>query len=933
MQSLNPCIHSHTPRLAVIDNRSLPVRQVAYWRRDTSLLPEARVTVRQHDAAGRAIAQQDPRLVTDASAPANLATSYSLSGKVLSTTSVDAGWRVSLLGEADQAVQDWDGRGSQRWMEYDEQLRAQAVFEQRADDPRVCTERYRYGGADPACASHNQCGKLIRHDDPAGTQLFAEYGVIGGVLQQTRQLLRDLASPDWPERETDRDALLEPDTEAMTRSSYNGLGEVIAQTDAKDNRQLFSQTIAGQLREVRLQVASEMAPITLVSSIEYNAHGQTAREVAGNGVITTLDYAPEDGRLSRLLAKRGNTPLQDLRYEYDAAGNVLSIEDAAQPIRYFANQRIEPVSRYGYDSLYQLVEATGWEAGEANRGPRFSSFNDPAPRANYRQTYHYDAGGNLLELIHEGPQSHGHRLVAQVHSNRCLPVHEGVEPGEEDFHRGFDANGNLLSLQPGQALSWDLRNQLREVRPVARDAGPDDVECYVYGADGMRVRKVSLTQTNALTLRAEVRYLPNLELRTHSGTGEVLQVISVQAGRSTIRVLHWEQAPSRATVSDQYRYSLNDHLGSCSLELDSAGEVISQEGYHPFGTTAWFADRGEVEVGYKTVRYSGKERDATGLYYYGFRYYVPWLQRWASPDPAGTIDGLNLFRMVRNNPLTLIDSDGLAPTKPVALSLPPPPPPPPPPPSKLDRSPQFSSGKVQESLAQYQFSPIVLSPPNLPGNEPSQAWKSTDYVDIGKLANTISHMFGVPERPIVIADVSHEALFEKINSYTGQGEIKFDKEKRSEHPAAWTSPKGVVYMGVTAPDYSEGGSLDVDKIRSTVVHESLHFFSHQHVGFQAGTDTAITNSNYDEYVTDYLAEKVFNAMYPGSTYKTGYFTKNLDGGFVQWGGNMAKFMIDSGHVGEHELVNAYFGTGKLKPMPDQSLTKWKALARNNISKN
>ncbi|VVP67200.1 hypothetical protein PS914_00496 [Pseudomonas fluorescens] len=314
----------------------------------------------------------------------------------------------------------------------------------------------------------------------------------------------------------------------------------------------------------------------------------------------------------------------------------------------------------GYDSLYQLVEATGWEAGEANRGPGFSPFNDPAPRANYRQTYHYDAGGNLLELIHEGPQSHGHRLVAEAHSNRCLPVLDSVEPGDEDFRNSFDANGNLLQLQPGQALSWDLRNQLREVRPVARDAGPDDVERYVYGADGMRVRKVSLTQTNARTLLAEVRYLPNLELRTHSGTGEVLQVISVQAGRSTIRVLHWEQAPSRATVSDQYRYSLNDHLGSCSLELDSAGEVISQEGYHPFGTTAWFADRGEVEASYKTVRYSGKEQDATGLYYYGFRYYVPWLQRWANPDPAGYADGINLYQMVGNNPVNFIDQRGLA---------------------------------------------------------------------------------------------------------------------------------------------------------------------------------------------------------------------------------------------------------------------------------
>ena len=118
-----------------------------------------------------------------------------------------------------------------------------------------------------------------------------------------------------------------------------------------------------------------------------------------------------------------------------------------------------------------MISATGWEAGGANKGPQFSSFDDPAPRANYRQTYRYDAGGNLLELTHEGPQSHGHRLVAEAHSNRCLPVRDGVEPGEEDFRNGFDANGNLLKLQPGQTLSWDLRNQLREVRPVERDAG------------------------------------------------------------------------------------------------------------------------------------------------------------------------------------------------------------------------------------------------------------------------------------------------------------------------------------------------------------------------------------------------------------------------------------------------------------------------------
>ena len=69
-----------------------------------------------------------------------------------------------------------------------------------------------------------------------------------------------------------------------------------------------------------------------------------------------------------------------------------------------------------------------------------------------------------------------------------------------------------------------------------------------------------------------------------------------------------------------------------------------------------------MEANYKIVRYSGKERDATGLYYYGYRYYQPWAGRWLSADPAGTVDGLNLFRMVRNNPVTLYDENGLAPS-------------------------------------------------------------------------------------------------------------------------------------------------------------------------------------------------------------------------------------------------------------------------------
>jgi insecticidal toxin complex protein TccC len=667
MSILTGGIHTHTPTLTVIDPRGLAVRVVAYCRSVETAEPEERINRSAYDAMGRLTEQWDPRLwalsAEDIETPANLVNRHSLSGKVLSSISVDAGKRISLFGDGDQLVQTWDSRGSERRVEYDDLLRPLAIFEQGEGEAPRCTERYEYADGSSEFAAHNQCGQLIRHDDPAGTLTVDNYALTGGVLEQTQRFLSALESPDWPPGLPERDALLEPVAQAATSATrFSPLGDVLEQTDAKGNRQLFDYTFDGQLLASHLQLSGQATPQTLVSAIAYSAYGQVEQETAGNGVVSTLTYRPEDGRLMRLQARHGtDAALQDLRYAYDPVGNVLSIEDAALPIRYFANQRVEPIKHFDYDSLYQLIDATGWEAGAASRGPEFNRFDDPGAVANYHQTYRYDAGGNLLELVHVGPQNHSRKLTAARYSNRCLPEQNGRPPSEEEIAAAFDGNGNLLELQPGQAMSWDLRNQLREVRPVERESADDDRELYLYDGDGMRQRKVRSTQTNARSLISEVRYLPGLEIRTREGTGEVLQVICVQAGRSAMQVLHWETTPPSGITNDQYRYNLTDHLGSSSLELDSEAEVISQEAYHPYGGTAWFAGRSEVEAGYKTVRYSGKERDATGFYYYGFRYYAPWLQRWINTDPMGDVDGLNRYRFVRNNPITLHDSLGTSP--------------------------------------------------------------------------------------------------------------------------------------------------------------------------------------------------------------------------------------------------------------------------------
>ena len=641
-------LHAHTPTLAVIDPRGIPIRTVAFACSVSGQLPEQRVTQSVFDPMGRLVAQRDPRVFADATAPANLLTVFSLSGRVLATDSSDAGWRVSLAGEAGQALEVWDTRESHWQTAYDDSMRPVSVTENRSH----VIERFVYASASGESARHNRCGRLLRHDDPAGTRHMTEYGLAGGTLEESQQFLRSLDLPHWPEPEAQRDLLLEEADPFISRWHFNAAGEVLSQTDAKGHQQHFSHTVAGQLRETGLQIAGSSAVKTLVSNIRYNAFSQVESETAGNGVVTSLIYEASTGRLARLQAQApGKRLLQDLHYRYDPVGNLIEIEDQTLTTRHFANQRIEPIRRFIHDSLYQLIAASGWETAKPSLGPDLPLWQTPdtSQVVNYSETYRYDAAGNLLERIHLGAINHTLSMHIAPHSNRL------VRSG--DTEHSYDANGNLLTLQAGQAVQWDARNQPCAIAQVTRQDAGNDEERYIYGGGGKRLRKVLTWQTQANSHTYEIRYLPGLEMRTNSASHEKLEVVTLQAGRCRVQWLHWGTPPN-GIVNDQLRYTLDDHLGSSTLELGDQAQLISQETYYPFGGTACWAGRSEMEASYKTLRYSGKERDITGLYYYGYRYYAPWLYRWLNPDPGGAIDGLNLYGFVGNDPMGHVDADG-----------------------------------------------------------------------------------------------------------------------------------------------------------------------------------------------------------------------------------------------------------------------------------
>jgi RHS repeat-associated protein len=84
---------------------------------------------------------------------------------------------------------------------------------------------------------------------------------------------------------------------------------------------------------------------------------------------------------------------------------------------------------------------------------------------------------------------------------------------------------------------------------------------------------------------------------------------------------------------DSSKYLHGDHLGSRRLKTNSTGGSIYSSNYQPYGV-------GQGESGSEEFRYTGKpEDDASGLYYYGARYYDPSIARFITGDTnPGTLN-------------------------------------------------------------------------------------------------------------------------------------------------------------------------------------------------------------------------------------------------------------------------------------------------------
>lgn len=621
---------------------------------------------------------------------------YDMLGRGLYQLSMDAGEAWSFPDALDQPIHQWNGRGIHRQTRFDLLGRPTQILIEDAAGPRMA-ERMRYG-EDPSVTEavlKNARGQLVHHHDQAGIQTVHQYAPNGTPLRSERHLLEDYTSePDWTLPDTVR---LDPSMRFETRSVLDALGRVKRQHLPDGTTRWMDYLQSGGLAQIRVSTADGgLNAFPFLKESEFNARGQRVRTVMGNEteIEVAYKYDPVTFRMNQLTSRQisGNRArlYQDISYTYDPAGNIVHhVDRAQQPAgaspQLIAGLNVSSHCDFTYDAFYQLTEATGrvhealmahdYRPGlpePALKHTQHLTLNNGAVVGRYTHSYSYDLAGNIQRIRHQAPTHSWTRTMwISASSNRSLPATDHNDLSVINPESRFDASGNCVYMPHVRAVDWNDRGNISHILIIDRSNQnqPSDREYYVYGSDGMRLRKVHEQLVGPGQLRiTEKIYLNGGEIKRIRHNGELIlerTTSHISDGVNRIAILHqWSQDRFGNETDDisqkKIHYQLFNHLGSSSLEIGEAGNVISYEEYFPFGGSAFVAGDNRREINLKDYRYSGKERDdATGFYYYGHRYYVPWTGRWLSPDPIGPEDGLNLYQFVQNNPVNLTDPNGL----------------------------------------------------------------------------------------------------------------------------------------------------------------------------------------------------------------------------------------------------------------------------------
>ncbi len=701
VESINYQHHWNTPASILIDALGRTIKAVER-NRDAPANPggpppliKELVTQMTYDIRGNVLS------IIDALARVAFQHVYDYGNHVLRIDSIDAGVRKTVLNAMGSTIEQRDSKKSLILRTYDALNRPLQLWA-RDDDSQVMRlrERLEYGDggtADQDDAERlanrttNRLGRLIRYLDEAGELTFESYDFKGNVLEKSRKVVSDAAilsvfdgpPPEWKVEAYRVDWTTPVPLEAKLYTStvsYDALNRMKLLTYPEDvergRRKLKPHyNRAGALERIVLELvgpAGEAISDTFIERIAYNAKGQRVLIAYGNGIMTRYAYDQRTFRLIRMRTEAYSKPSelgyrhtgetqQEFAYEFDLVGNILKIQDRT-PGCGIRNtfQGVDALDRtFNYDAIYRLRSATGRECNTPQDVPWDDGLRciDITQTRAYTQQYEYDMVGNIETLKHLASDGGFTREFTLIPENNHLHTPKNnrldtLSVRAAVLHYEYDTSGNLIREATSRHFEWDYVDRMRVYRTQTEASEPSVYAHYLYDGGGQRVKKLVRKQGGQIEVTLYIDGIFEYQSIVKPGSTEENNTLHVMDNKSRIALVRIGNAFAH-DATPAVKYHLGDHLSSSNVVMDGLGNFINREEYTPYGETSFGS------FARKRYRFSGKERDEeSGLNYHGARYLATWLGRWTSCDPAGIVEGVNLYRYSRSNPMSFSDPKG-----------------------------------------------------------------------------------------------------------------------------------------------------------------------------------------------------------------------------------------------------------------------------------
>jgi RHS repeat-associated protein len=369
-----------------------------------------------------------------------------------------------------------DTRGNRSTFEYDDagNLTAltypdgvsEAIAYDSAGNPTTYTSR----SGDVITYTHNTRGQLLRKDYPDGSWAAYTYDVAGNMTSAS-----DVSGTVTMEYDEDTNLLtrITYPSGHYFEYSYNDAGQRVQRLDQDGHELNYEYDTAGRLLRLYDEHGADFI------TYEYDAVGRLSKESKGNGTYTTYAYDAAGQILSMVNYALDDTVQSRFEYTYDANGNRTSMTT------------LDGTTTYKYDLIGQLTGVTypdgrhvSYEYDEA--GNRITITDDGAPTDyttnemnQYAQmgdvTYTYDADGNMISKTDATSTT----TYEYDYENRLVRV---TTPLSGTWKYTYGALGNRVAVEHNGVLTRYVHDPTGLV-DVAAEYGGDGspVAWYIHG--------------------------------------------------------------------------------------------------------------------------------------------------------------------------------------------------------------------------------------------------------------------------------------------------------------------------------------------------------------------------------------------------------------------------------------------------------------------